>query len=150
RSLLGPLGSLWRSRFDEVPLAKLLRKELGERTLAAEDFRCGLMVVAKRADTASVWPMVNIPTQKYFAFNKDLTLWEILRASTAAPTFFRPQLIADVGGGEEAVFVDGAVSMHNSPALLLLMVATLKGFGLGWPLGEERLLLCSVGTGDFP
>lgn len=39
--------------------------------------------------------------------------------------------------------------MHNNPALLLLQVATLRGFGLGWPVGADRLLVCSVGTGAF-
>jgi hypothetical protein len=78
-----------------------------------------------------------------------LRLWEVVRASTAAPVFFRPKLVANVGMGETALFVDGGVSMHSNPALLLLMVATLQGFALGWPLGEHRLLLCSVGTGAY-
>ena len=149
KSWLGKLGPVIRARYDETPLAELLRSELKGLTLGSKEFRCGLMVVAKRADTASVWPMVNIPTQKYFEFNKELTLWEILRASTAAPTYFRSQRITDVGLGEEAVFVDGAISMHNSPALLLVMAATLKGFGLSWQTGERSMLLCSIGTGSF-
>jgi patatin-like phospholipase/acyl hydrolase len=139
-----------QAQFDERPLAKLLKSELGDITLGSNDYRCGLMVVAKRADTASVWPLVNIPTQKYFEFNKHLTLWEILRASTAAPTFFRPHKITDVGLGEQGVFVDGAISMHNSPALQLLMVASLAGFGLNWTLAQDQLLLCSIGTGSVP
>ena len=56
-------------------------------------------------------------------------------------------MISDVGEGEEGIFVDGGVSMHVNPALQLLMVATLQGFGLEWPMGEDKLLVCSVGTG---
>lgn len=37
----------------------------------------------------------------------------------------------------------------DNPVLQLLMVATLDGFGLRCPLDEDRLLLCSVGTGRF-
>lgn len=150
RRWLGKFGRIFQAQFDERPLARLLKDELGDIALGSDKFRCGLMVVAKRADTASVWPLVNIPTQKFFEYNKHLTLWEILRASTAAPTFFRPHKIADLGMGEQGVFVDGAISMHNSPALQLLMAASLKGFGLNWPVAEDRLLLCSVGTGMVP
>jgi hypothetical protein len=121
---------------------------LGERTLSSADFKSGLVIVAKRADTGSVWPIVNLPKYKYVDYNKNLKLWEIVRASTAAPTYFKPQVVSDVGAGEAALFVDGGVSMHGNPALLMLMVATLKGFGLDWPAHEDKMLLCSVGTGS--
>jgi hypothetical protein len=58
-------------------------------------------------------------------------------------------MITDVGAGEGAIFVDGGVSMHNNPSLQLLFVATLDGYALRWPMGEDKLLLCSVGTGSF-
>lgn len=146
---LGPIGRLLKARFQEEPLEKLLKDFLGDNTLSSPDLRVGLMIVAKRADTGSVWCLLNLPDQKFYAMNKDLRLWEVVRSSTAAPTYFNPRHIADVGQGEAAVFVDGGVSMHNNPALQLFLVSTLAGFGLKWPLGEENLLLCSVGTGSF-
>ena len=74
-------------------------------------------------------------------------LRDLLRASSAAPTYFMPHVI-DVGGGlPNAAFVDGGVSMANNPSLQLLMIATLNGFPFKWPLGEEKLLIVSVGTG---
>lgn len=157
---LGPVGRALHSRFDSAPLQRILRRTLGERTLDSPDLRTGLMVVTKRIDTASVWPIVNLPGSLYFddrdradgsraRGNRHFKLWEILRASTAAPTYFRPQRMDDVAVLQPAGFVDGAISAHNNPALLLLMVATLDGFGLNWPLGPERLLLCSVGTGHY-
>ena len=149
KSWLGAIGRLLKARFQEAPLEDLLKKFLGDRTLSSPDLRSGLMIVAKRADTGSVWSLVNLPDQKFYEMNKNLLLWEVVRSSTAAPTYFNPRQIADVGEGEKAVFVDGGVSMHNNPALQLLLVATLDGWGLRWPLGAENLLLCSVGTGSF-
>lgn len=149
KSWLGPVSKLVSAKFDDAAVAALLRENLGDRALGSPDLRVGLMVVAKRADTASVWVWVNIPGHRFSGVNRDLKLWEIVRASTAAPTYFKPQWISDVGGGESGVFLDGGVSMHNNPALQLLMVATLKGFALRWPLGDENLMLCSVGTGAF-
>ncbi|WP_284309850.1 hypothetical protein [Labrys miyagiensis] len=67
-------------------------------------------------------------------------------ASTAAPTFFDPEAI-DIGGTIKGAFVDGGVSLHNNPALLLFLVATLRGFPFRWPIDEHKLLLVSVGTG---
>jgi uncharacterized protein len=148
KNWLGGLGRILGSRFDEKPLARLLQERLGERTLSSPDFKAGLVIIVKRADTGSVWKLVNVPNQKFFDYNKDLKLWEIVRASTAAPSYFRPQVVSDVGTGEAALFVDGGVSMHGNPALAMLMVATLKGFGLEWHIGEEKMLLCSVGTGS--
>jgi patatin-like phospholipase/acyl hydrolase len=106
--------------------------------------------VAKRADTNSTWPLINHPKGKFFntqlGKNKNIPLWQAVRASSAAPTYFVPQMI-DVGDGQKAAFVDGGVSMANNPALTLLMVATLKGFPFHWKMGADNLMLVSVGTG---
>jgi hypothetical protein len=149
RSWLGPIGRLLHSRYQDAPIEKLLKDFLGETTLSSPTLKVGLLIVTKRADTGSVWCLVNVPDQKFFELNKNLRLWEVIRSSTAAPTYFDPRYIADVGAGEEGVFVDGSVSMHNNPALQLLMIAAIEGFGLSWPLGEDRMLLCSVGTGTY-
>lgn len=107
-------------------------------------------MVAKRADTNSIWPLINHPEGKFYdsadGRNKNIALWQAIRASSAAPTYFVPQMI-DVGEGQRAAFVDGGVSMANNPALTLLMVATLKGFPFHWPTGEDNLLVVSIGTG---
>ena len=39
------------------------------------------------------------------------------------------------------------MSLHNNPALLLFLLATLNGFPFHWPTGDDKLLLVSVGTG---
>jgi uncharacterized protein len=120
-------------------------------TLGNEEILTGLCIVAKRADTNSVWPLLNHPKGKFYdskdGKNKDISLWKAIRASTAAPTYFLPQTIEVGGGLPDAAFVDGGVSMANNSVLQLLMVATFKGFPFRWPLGAENILLVSVGTG---
>ena len=64
RSLLGPFGRLVGAKFDEKKLERLIKREVGDNTLDNEDLRVGLTVIAKRADTASVWVLVNIPGHK--------------------------------------------------------------------------------------
>jgi patatin-like phospholipase/acyl hydrolase len=77
--------------------------------------------------------------------NLDLALWRIVRASTAAPTFFAPQRIRT---GENAFqFVDGGVTPYNNPALIAALMVTESCFNIRWPIGEDRLYLLSIGTG---
>lgn len=140
-----------KAKYDAQPLEEELHNLFKEITIGSDAIRTGLCVVAKRADTNSVWPITNHPNGKFYdsaiGNNKDILLWKAVRASAAAPTYFIPQVI-DVGGGlPTAAFVDGGLSMANNPALQLLMVATLKGFPYHWKLGADNLLLVSVGTG---
>ena len=111
--------------------------------------------MAKRLDTGSPWVIHNNPKGRYFnqmpgsnsTPNKDYLLSEVVRSSTAAPTYFEPEKIR-VADDMEGAFVDGGVSPHNNPALQLLMLATLKGHELCWPTGADQLLLVSLGTGS--
>jgi len=137
---------LLRGRYSAEPLRRKLKEYFGERTLGDTDIRAGLCIVTKRADTNSTWPLINHPKGRYFEKNRQILLRRAVRASTAAPTYFDPEEL-DIGGGIKGAFVDGGVSMHNNPALLLFLVSTLKGFPFQWPVGEGKLLITSVGTG---
>lgn len=127
-----------------------LKFAFGDLTLGSKEIKTGLCIVAKRADTNSIWPLINHPNGKFFdsdlGKNKNIPLWQAVRASTAAPTYFAPQMIA-VMEDQQAAFIDGGLSMANNPALTLLMIATIKGFPFHWPMSEENLLLVSIGTG---
>jgi hypothetical protein len=143
---------LFTAKFPKEPLLQALTANFGNNTLGSDQLRTGLMVMTKRLDTGSPWVMHNNPKGKYFdppgggIPNKDYQLREIVRASTAAPHYFEPEDL-EVAPGVNGAFVDGGVSPYNNPALQMLMLATLKGYGLEWPLGADNLLLVSVGTG---
>lgn len=140
-----------KANYDYRGMMEGLQYALGaDTTLGSDKIKTGLCIVAKRADTNSIWPMINHPRGKFYdtdqGHNKDLLLWQVVRASTAAPTYFAPQMI-EVAKGQTAAFIDGGLSMANNPALTLLMIATLKGFPFQWPMAEDKMLLVSVGTG---
>lgn len=144
-------GKALHAGYDHVPLENELKAAFGAIKLGGEQIKTGLCIVAKRADTNSVWPLINHPQGKYYdsvlGNNKDIDLWKAVRASSAAPTYFLPQTIEVGGDLPAAAFVDGGVSMANNPSLQLLMVATLKGFPFHWKTGVDNLLVISVGTG---
>jgi hypothetical protein len=151
------LGIL-RSRYNAKQLRKHLKEVFQNNTMGSLSLQTGLLVVAKRLDTGSTWPMSNNPGNRFFTAgpndsffsNEDYPLRFVVRASTAAPSFFSPEFIeiSQEGDRPRGEFVDGGVSPHNNPALLALQLATIKGFGAGWPLDPDKLLLVSVGTGS--
>jgi len=136
----------WKALYDTEALARGLEDAFGSRKLGDPDIPTGLCIFAKRADTGGTWRFFNHPQGRFFQDNRDILLRQAVRASTAAPIYFAPERI-EVGPGQTGTFVDGAVSMAGNPALQLFLVATLNGFPFRWPVGEQRLLLVSVGTG---
>lgn len=149
-----------RARYDEQTLITHLKRVFGkDLTLGDPSLRTGLLIVTKRLDTGSVWPLGNNPLGQFFRAkdsdtwisNGDFPLWKVVRASTAAPSFFDPEPIQiSAQAGKKRVvgtFVDGGVSPYNNPALQALMYATLDGHKVKWPTGADKLLMVSVGTG---
>ncbi|MEM8523555.1 MAG: patatin-like phospholipase family protein [Bacteroidota bacterium] len=145
------LGALRGAKFNPVALEKGLQDTFGNIKLGDEDLRTGLCVFAKRVDTQSLWTLNNNPNFPFYEYNKDLPLWEAIRASAAAPTFFDPVKIETRSDGIEAkikgIFTDGGISPANNPALWLLMMSRTKAYGFNWEAGADQLLLVSVGTG---
>jgi predicted acylesterase/phospholipase RssA len=152
-------NGLLRAKYDDGKLIAELKKVYGAgTTLGSTELKTGLLVMTKRLDTGSPWPISNNPRGKYFAGrpggtigNADYPLWQVVRASTAAPAYFDPETItiAEAPGRQPIIgeFIDGGASPFNNPALQAFMYATLDGYRLGWPTGADKLLLVSVGTG---
>lgn len=142
----------FRNKYKDEALAQQLRDVLGaDTTLGSDDLRTLLMIVMRNASTDSHWPLCNNPTAKYNNYtpsNLTMPLWQLVRASTAAPTYFPPELV-DVGKAQ-FLFVDGGVTMYNNPAFQLFLMATVEPYNLNWPTGTDKMLIVSVGTGTSP
>lgn len=150
----------FRNKFDaqrlKAKLQDVIKKETGEEeaTLGSDKIRTYLLLVLRNATTDSPWPLSNNPDAKFNDrtrpdCNLDLPLWQLVRASTAAPTYFPPEVISFKSKDKEYefIFVDGGVTMYNNPAFQLFLMATVGQYKLGWPTGEDKLLLVSIGTG---
>jgi len=140
-------------KFPAERVQATLDSQLGaDTTLDSAKIRTGLMIMTKRLDTGSPWPLHNHPGARYYAQDGKLLLTQVVRASTAAPTYFEPQEIkisSRDGSVVDGAFVDGGVSPFNDPALQLLMLAALDGHGFRWQTGKEQILLVSAGTGTY-
>lgn len=141
-------------QYEDEELKKLLQREFGVRTtLGSSSLKTLLMMVMRNTSTDSPWPVSNNPGARFNArdheaCNLDLLLWQLVRASTAAPVYFPPEKVRI--GDKHFVFVDGAITTYNNPSFLTFLMATLGVYGVGWETGEDQLLVVSVGTGTSP
>lgn len=152
-----PWFSLWKSKYRSESLAAVFRQIFCEddagqvpALLSTKKLRKVLLAVMRNASTGAPWPVSSNPQAKYNDAalpdcNLSIPLWQLLRASTAAPTFFAPERI--VLGGQAFLFVDGAITPFNNPALIAVFMATLPSYRLCWPASREELHVVSVGTG---
>jgi len=140
----------WHS-YPSGPLERHLKDVFGANTtLGSNQLRTKIMIVAKNATNGTTWFFTNNPKGKYYKTNAGLPLWQIVRASSAAPTFFPPQKMMvpdDKGQMHNYEFIDGGVSSYNNPSLQVFLEATDPQYNLHWPVGTDRLLMLSLGTG---
>ncbi|WP_439408532.1 patatin-like phospholipase family protein [Bradyrhizobium sp. DASA03076] len=145
-------------QYNKEPLALQLQNVFGPATtLGAPEIESLLLLVMRNATTDSPWPISNNPYAKYnrdghVACNLRIPLWQLVRASTAAPTYFPPEVIDS--GGKPFVFVDGGVTMYNNPTFQMFLMATVDRYwphaavdSRGWRTGVDDMLIISVGTG---
>lgn len=145
------IWSRWKTLYEDEKLAKQLQQTFkANATLEPQHLKCLLLVMTRNATTDSPWPVSSNPYAKYNDpkrgdSNLRLPLWQLVRASTAAPVYFPPERVKL--GKQTFVFVDGGVTPYNNPAFCLYRMATLDEYRLCWPAGEDKLMLVSVGTG---
>ena len=129
-----PTGfGLVASKFQAGPLQAALDRALGaDPSVDSDRIRTGLMIMTKRLDTGSPWPLNNGGHGRYAAQDGALRLTQVVRASTAAPTYFDPERIkisSRDGLVVDGEFVDGGVSPFNDPALQLPCWRRLTAMG---------------------
>lgn len=154
--------------YDAEPLARTLQKALNAALGRPEEkpwaelgdpgLKSVLMMVMRNHSTDSPWFVSNNPLAKYNKpdrpdCNLRLPLWQLVRASTAAPTYFPPEVVTLGEGSSDPynfIFVDGGVTTYNNPAYMAFQMATAAPYRMNWKTGERELLIVSVGTGKAP
>jgi predicted acylesterase/phospholipase RssA len=158
---LAEIVQRYKAQYDANAIAELFKTHFTEvdgkpALLGTDRLKTFLLIVMRNGSTGGLWPVINNPNAIYNRrqlpdgtpnpeCNLDFPLWQLLRASTAAPTFFPPEEI--VLAGKPNLFMDGAMTPYNNPALIAVLTATLPQYRIGWPAGREALHVISVGTG---
>ena len=146
----------WKTKYRAEPIAALFRNKFCEDVeggtpalLGSKRLRTLLLIMMRNASTGSPWPITNNPHASFNDSslpdcNLNIPLWQVVRASTAAPMYFPPEEISL--GGRDFLFVDGGMTPFNNPALISVLMATLPQYKVCWPAGRENLHLVSIGT----
>jgi len=148
----------WKSLYQNGELEQKLKQVFGDHTdLSPQNLQTLLLAVTRNKTTDSAWPISSNPSALFNDpasgnCNLRIPLWQIVRASTAAPVYFPPEVIrVDPADPEQDfVFVDGGTTPYNNPAFLMYRMATHPAYRLGWETGEDKLLIVSMGTGSAP
>lgn len=128
-SLWTRTGSLFGYKYNDRKLAHKLQEVFGvDTTLGSEQLQTLLLIVMHNAKTDSPWPISNNPYAKYNDLtsmgthsNLHLPLWQLVRASAAAPFYFPPEKI--VMQENEFIFIDGSITPYNNPAFQAFIMA---------------------------
>ena len=118
--------------------------------LGSQKLKTLLLMVMRNATTGSAWPLTNNPFAKYNASSNEecnlrLPLWQLIRASAAAPVYFPAETIQL--GRQTFSFIDGGITAFNNPALIAVLTAVLPAYNIQWASGTDRLHVISLGTG---
>jgi len=125
-----------QARFDARDLRAEIDKIVGNRTLESEDLITGFALIAKRIDTGSPWLVVNNRRGKFWQSsndhlaNKDYTLAALLRASTAAPLYFDPQMIAITADAPKDPLGEIPAPLSGAPWSAFLITKIRSVYGL--------------------
>ncbi|SEN38847.1 Patatin-like phospholipase/acyl hydrolase [Nitrosospira multiformis] len=151
-----------RYKYEDENLANKLRQIFKHQQtekdllLGSNQLKTVLMMVMRNATTDSPWPISNNPFAMYNQTTRPdgrvrencnlyLPLWQLVRASTAAPVYFPPEVVKL--GKKDFIFVDGGITTYNNPAFQAFLMATVKPYQMNWATGEDQMLIVSIGTG---
>lgn len=133
-------------RFNYADLEKAIKRTIKNR-MGSEDVSmsattnqpsCRTFVVAKIAGNLGGPPAIFRSYDAEGVGSSECAMWQAARATSAAPTFFKPMKIDNPPPG--VVYVDGGIS-HNNPSLLAQDEARRI-----WPASKSCCLV-SIGTG---
>jgi hypothetical protein len=122
-----------QAKFDARGLRKQIEDVVGKRLLSSPDLVTGFCIITKRMDTGSPWIISNNPRAPYwedgkgYIGNKHYPLVNLVRASTAAPHFFDPELLPIL---HTETLPDEIAKPLNQPWLARVVHALLQKLGL--------------------
>jgi hypothetical protein len=127
-----------QSKFDARALREEIANILRDRTLASDDLVTGLCIVTKRIDTGSPWIVSNDPLAPYwnkqegqtYLANKDYKLSTLVRASTAAPHYFDPEIIPVTEEAQNQAQNQAVTDLATNPWLSMLVARARALYGL--------------------
>jgi uncharacterized protein len=131
-----------QSKFDARALIDEINAIVKDRRLDSDDLITGLGIISKRMDTGSPWILTNnkkapyweglAPTtgDKGFIGNRHFKLGTLVRASTAAPHYFDPEIIAIMDDAPHDPLGQVKANLSGLPLLSLALSKARAIYGM--------------------
>ncbi len=153
-------GGLFGAKYDSNGLKKVIKKRVGEKRM--KDAKTHIAVTTYDDKARRVHLLTNetpksdsIDHRRLFLPAGELDVTKALRATSAAPSFFKGKNISDgdfLGNGakkgQTRKFVDGGVSANNPAQLAKLYAKSLLDEGAFGTNHKRKIQLVSIGTGE--
>jgi hypothetical protein len=142
-------------RRDPRAVDAFLTRTLGEVEMGGPAVRSGLAILAKNTESGAVWAITNNPRSRYWdgdsgaPANRTMLVRRALQASLGGATPLDEIALPLTPGRPPRRFADATAFGLANPSLHLLLLGTLKGYGLEWLTGPDRILMLSVGAGRW-
>jgi len=124
-------------KYDHKPLVKVLKKYMGQ----------SILKTSVTMSLISTYDIYNRHPQFFKSWDKKYNkhkMWELARATSAAPTYFEP--IKLKVNEKNAVLVDGGVFINNPAVSAYAETIRLQEEGI---LPKKPILIVSLGTGEL-
>ena len=144
--LVGTISKNLATKYKVRNLENTILKYVGDTKMDSKDdrFLCDLVICAKNATTGRTVFFNSNPSSRWYYQTKDMNVRDLIRGSSAAPTYFPPKKVWIYDRHVE--LIDGGVS-YNNPSFPVFLECVHKGHGHEFAAREDRLLFMSVGTG---
>lgn len=129
------ISQIFIDKYDEEPLENFLQRTFGDIPLS--DAVIPTLIMAYDARAGAPYSMSSSDDHGFL-------FWEAARASSAAPTYFKPAHLIDQKSGKELVLIDGGV-VANNPSLYAYIEAKRL-----YPHAQSyHILSLSTASSDF-
>jgi uncharacterized protein len=126
-----------RPRYSDRVLNEVLTNYCG--TVRLKDAATGLMICSY--DVERRRPIRFTSWQAQESDGHDRALWQVARATIAAPTYFEPMRLTPPGSHAPGSLIDGGIVAHNPALLAAIEGATMRP--------QEPVRIVSLGTGEL-
>ncbi len=123
-------------KYDDSGLVELLRSYFGDKTMGSLGRPTLALAYCPKSTSVHVFSSMRED-------HKDIPIWEVCRASTAAPLFFSPHHMVIDESGEKTPLIDGGVTANN-PVIVAISEAVNHNKNR---IPIEDVLVISFGTG---
>jgi predicted acylesterase/phospholipase RssA len=127
-------------KYDDSGLSGMLRGIFAERSMGSLSVRPTL-ALSYNPDTHRVHVFSNTLDD-----HAKLPIWQVCRASTAAPLFFSPHNMVVDNSGREVPLMDGGVTANN-PVIVAITQAVQHSRNTGQNAALNNIVVASLGTG---